>query len=164
MNVDDYTPDLPEEDWRRVEQFVRVLVRDALPHVPDSPAAVTNAVARHVDWCVNVAGFRQEASALFRRDVIAYAVDLMPTSSPSTRGRQRALLLRIGEHLGFVEALPTLTPLSAAQPSRPYTAGEVDELFGWAEYQSSPTSGPGTRNAPDSGAFSWLRQFPGELF
>jgi integrase len=137
VDVDRYTPDLPDDDWQRVESFVKNVVYDALPHVPYSPAAVTNAVARHVDWCVNVAGLPVERGALLRRDVIAYAVDLMPTSSPSTRGRQRALLLRVGEHLGTVESLPPLSTLSAASPSQPYTAEEVDELCAWAEYQST---------------------------
>lgn len=137
MNIDRYTPDLPDEDWQRVASFVMDIVHDVLPQVPYSPAAVTNAVARHVDWCVNEAGFSMERGALFRRDVIAYAVDLIPTSSPSTRGRQRALLLRVGEQLGTVESLPPLTPLSAAPPSQPYTAEEVDELCAWAEYQNT---------------------------
>ena len=137
MNIDDYVPDLPEADWQRVKPFVLGVLHDVVPHLSYSHAAVTNAVARHVDWCANVAGFPQTTDALFRRDVIAYAVDLMPTSSPSTRGRQRALLLRVGEQLGTVQALLPLTPLSAAQPSQPYTPAEVDELCGWAEYQSS---------------------------
>lgn len=136
MDVD-YRPNLPEEDWQRVSSFAMGVVHDVLPHVPYSPAAVTNAVAHHVDWCVNVAGFPMERRALFRREVVAYAVDLIPTSSPSTRGRQRALLLRVGEHLGTVESLPPLTPLSAASPSQPYTAAEVDDLCGWAEYQNT---------------------------
>ncbi|KQR49148.1 hypothetical protein ASF87_10155 [Microbacterium sp. Leaf161] len=137
MDVDEYTPNLPTEDWLRVQQVVKDIVRDVAGILPYSLAAVTNAVAHHVDWCVNVAGFPMAKESLFRRDVIAYAVDLMPTSSPSTRGRQRAILLRTGETLGTVDALPPLTPLSAAQPSAPYTPAEVEDLCGWAEFQNS---------------------------
>lgn len=137
MDVEEYTPDLPTEDWLRVRPVVVEIIREVADHLPYPLAAVTNAVAHHVDWCANVAGFPMAKESLFRRDVIAYAVDLMPTSSPSTRGRLRAILLRTGEQLGTMEALPPLTPLSASLPSAPYTPDEIEDLCGWAEFQSS---------------------------
>lgn len=137
MNVEDYRPDLPIDDWLRVRTFVLAVVKDVAQHVPYPLASVTNAVASHVDWCVNVAGMPQERDSLFRWDVIAYAVDNMPTTSPSTKGRRRSLLLRVGERLGAVKAPPVMPPLPAAPPSQPYSPAELVEISLWAEYQNS---------------------------
>lgn len=132
-----YAPDLPNEDWERIRDFVIGAASDALPHLTYATASVVNGIAHHVDWCSNVAGYPLERGTLFRRDVIAYAVDNMPMTSPSTRGRRRSMMLRIGEQLGVIEALPPLPPLRAAEPSQPYSPAEIVELNAWAEYQSS---------------------------
>jgi hypothetical protein len=132
-----YSPDLPAADWSRIRSFTLGIAEEVAPAVPYPFESVINAVAHHVDWCSNIAGFPMERNALFRRDVIAYAVDNMPTSTPSTRGRRRSLMLRVGEHLGVIDAPPPLPPLRAAQPSQPYSPSEIIELRSWAEYQDA---------------------------
>ncbi|MPT14552.1 MAG: site-specific integrase [Microbacterium sp.] len=137
MQVQDYDPDLPAVDWAQVQPFVLAVVQEVTAGVPYPPAAIVNAVAHHVDWCVNVASLPLDRGALFRRDIIGYAVDKMPTTSPSTKGRRRSLLLRVAEQLGVELPPAPLTPLAAAQPSQPYRPDEVAELCGWAEYQAT---------------------------
>lgn len=132
-----YTPDLPAEDWMRIQAFVIGVVNEILPHLSYAPASVINAIAHHVDWCANVAGYPLDRATLFRWDIIAYAVDNMPTTSPSTRGRRRSLMFRVGEHLGVIETPRRLPPLGAAPPSQPYSASEILELSAWAEYQNA---------------------------
>ncbi|MFB4353181.1 hypothetical protein RAC69_08540 [Microbacterium sp. LS_15] len=132
-----YTPDLPACDWARIREFTVAVTNDVAPKVPYAFESVINAVAHHVDWCANIAGFPLDRDTLFRRDVIAYAVDNMPTSSPSTRGRRRSLMFRVGEQLGIIEALRPVPPLRAAEPSQPYSAAQILELSAWAEYQNS---------------------------
>lgn len=138
MDVEEYIPDLPTEDWLRVRLVVLETVREVAALLPYPLAAVMNAVAHHVAWCVNIAGYPLARDTLFRRDVIAYAVDNMPTSSPSTQGRRRSLMLRVGEQLGVIDAPRPLPPLRAAQPSQPYSGAEIVDLRMWAEYQNAP--------------------------
>lgn len=137
MEVHDYDPDLPAVDWAHVQPFVLAVVQEVTAELPYPPAATMNAVAHHVDWCVNEARLPLDREALFRRDIIGYAVDRMPTTSPSTKGRRRSLLLRVAEQLGVESPPAPLTPLAAAQPSQPYRPEEIAELCGWAEYQAT---------------------------
>lgn len=131
-----YLPSLPEADWASIRAFVLEAVDDVSAHVPYPEVSILNAIAHHVDWCVNIVGLPQSREDLFRRDVIATAVAAMPTTQSSTRGRRRSLLLRVGEALGTIPVLPVLPPLSAATPSTPYTVNEVDEIYRWATMQS----------------------------
>ena len=133
---DAYDPHLPEDDWARVRAFVLAVVAEVEPALPYPSASILNAVAHHVDWCVNIAGLPLARHDLFRRDVIAAAVAVMPTTQTSTKGRRRSLLLRVGEALGVIPATPALPPLSAANPSAPYTGNEIDEVYRWASMQS----------------------------
>lgn len=138
MTESAYTPDLPAGDWAKVREFTFAVAIDVAPRVPYPFESVMNAIAHHVDWCANIAGYPLEREAIFRRDVIAYAVDNMPTSSPSTRGRRRSLMLRVGEQLGVIDAPRPLPPLRAAPPSQPYSAAEIIDIRMWAEYQTTP--------------------------
>jgi hypothetical protein len=127
-----YVPELPGDDWQRIEGFVRGVVAAVEPDLPYPTAAVLNAVAHHVDWCVSIAGLPLNRDALFRRDIIGAAVAVMPTSKTSTQGRRRSLLFRVGEALGAIPVAPPLPPLAAASPSAPYTSPEIDDLWCWA--------------------------------
>src|SRR5690606_30739208 len=86
-------------------------------------------------WAHLVAGMPLDGAILFRRDVIGYSVAMMPTRSPSTMGRTRSVLLRVGECLGAIEVPPALPKLAPADPSEPYRPDEVDELRSWAYLQ-----------------------------
>lgn len=137
MNTDTYTPNLPEADWDEVREFVLNVVNEAKRVVPYPLPSLTNAVAHHVDWAVNVAGYDMTRELLFSRDLIAASVILMPTTSPSTRGRRRSLLFRVGEALDILPTLTPLTPLSAATPTTPYSDSDIRTLRTWAHTQRS---------------------------
>jgi integrase len=134
--LEQYVPDLPEQDWARVRETVLEVVRRVRPQLSSyTDAALVNAVAHHVDWCVFVAGFDPETSALFRRDVIGAAVAAMPTSRTSSKGRRRSILFRVGEILGCIPVPSLLPTLAGATPTTPYSTAEIDELIRWVDTQ-----------------------------
>lgn len=135
--IANYDPDLPPLAWATISAFVRSAAADAIAHVPYPTNAVINAVAHHVDWCVNVASVPMSRESVFRRDVIAAAIAVMPTTQSSTRGRRRSLLFRVSEALGVTVALPPLPPLAAATPTAPYTGLEIEQINEWAYTQDS---------------------------
>lgn len=131
-DVSKYVPDLPSDDWLAIRDFVVLAACEAIPHLTYSEAAVVNAIAHHVDWCVNVAGYTLTRETVFRRDVIGAAASVMPTTHSSSRGRRRSLLLRVGEALGVIPRAKPLSPLAASSPSSPYTTPEAYEVARWA--------------------------------
>ncbi len=130
-----YTPDLPDGAWAGIRCFVLDAVGDCIAELSYPAASVVNAVAHHVDWCINVAGYSPARETIFRRDVIGAATAVMNTTQSSTRGRRRSILLRVGEALGAIPRTPKLAPLSAAVPSTPYSPDEVDGIWQWALHQ-----------------------------
>ncbi len=135
VSLDQYAPDLPEVDWERIRDSVLAIVTQVQESLPYPAAAVLNAVAHHVDWCVNVAGFDDDALTLFRRDVIGAGVAVMATERSSTMGRRRSILLRVGEALGSIPTVAPLPTLAAASPSAPYSPEEIAGLIRWADTQ-----------------------------
>lgn len=131
-DVSTYVPDLPSDDWLAIRDFVVLAAREAIPHLTYPEASVVNAIAHHVDWCVNVAGYTLTRETVFRRDVIGAAASVMPTTHSSSRGRRRSLMLRVGEVLGVIARAKPLSPLAAASPSAPYTTPEAYEVARWA--------------------------------
>lgn len=129
---DDYVPDLPADDWQDIRDFVLAAVADASAQLSYPEASVMNAVAHHVDWCVNVAGYSLTRQIIFRRDIISAGALVMPSTNSGSRGQRRSLLLRVGEALGVIPVLPRLPPLAAASPSAPYTSDEVGAIIHWA--------------------------------
>lgn len=127
-----YTPDLPAEDWERIRTFVVQSAQAAAPRLSYPTSAILNAVAHHVDWCVNVAGYPMRADAVFRRDVIGAAASVVPTTHSSSRGRRRSLLLRVGEALEVIPSTAKLPPLAAASPIAPYGRSEIQEIIRWS--------------------------------
>lgn len=125
--LEQYIPDLTEHDWVRARDIVLDVVRKVRPQLSSyTDAALVNAVAHHVDWCVYVAGFDPDPSVLFRRDVIGAAVAAMPTSRTSTKGRRRSILFRVGEILGRIPIPSHLPTLAGATPTTPYWTTEID--------------------------------------
>lgn len=132
MDISAYVPDLPPDDWHAIRDFVLLAARETIPQLTYSDASIVNAIAHHVDWCVNVAGYSLTRETVFRRDVIGAAASVMPTTHSSSRGRRRSLMLRVGEVLGVIPRAKPLSPLAAASPSAPYTAAETYEAARWA--------------------------------
>ena len=137
LPAQEYRPQLPESEWVEISMYVTTTVASVHRGLTYPVEALLNAVTHHVDWCHNIAGLPLETTALFRRDVIGAAVAVMPTTSTSTMGRRRSMLLRVGETLGVIPVPPPLPPLAAALPSAPYSLQEVTDLWGWADLQSS---------------------------
>ncbi|TDL45284.1 hypothetical protein [Microbacterium oleivorans] len=135
--MDSYDPRLPLVAWDRISDFVRQVTTEITGQVPYTDSAVLNAVAYHVDWCVNLAGFTLDRDDIFCREVIGAAVAAMPTAHSSSKGRRRSILFRVGETLGAIPVPPPLPPLAAAAATAPYSASEVDQLRLWAATQGS---------------------------
>lgn len=134
-----YTPDLPTSSWERIAAFVRDIVETVQPSMSYPLQAIWNGVAHHVDWAHEVEGLPLDRDILFRRDIIGWAVREMPTNSPSTRGRRRSLLLRVGEVLGVIDVPVPLRPLPGSPPTRPYRDAELRVLRIWAYMQGDPS-------------------------
>lgn len=137
-----YRPELSDEDWREIREFVLDVVAECEPLLTYPTASVTNAVTHHVDWCVNVAGYSLSRESVFRRDIIDASTAVMDTARSSTKGRRRSLLLRVGEALNVIPRTRQLTPLAPAAPSAPYTVDEVDGIWQWAMRQIPPKRQP----------------------
>lgn len=135
--TEDYEPLLPTIAWDRIADFVREVVDEVADRIPYTSAAVLNAVAYHVDWCVNLAGFALDRDDIFCREVIGAAVAAMPTTHSSSKGRRRSILFRVGETLGTIPIPPPLPTLAAAAATAPYYASEIDQIRLWAMTQDS---------------------------
>ncbi len=113
--------------------FAAKIVDAVARRVPYRRTDLLTAVQRHVYWAHVVSGLPLEREFLFRRDVIAVAVQQLPMKSEATLGRRRAVLMRVSEALGIAErALP---PLYGSEPSAPYSSAEVADMRVWAAVQ-----------------------------
>lgn len=137
----EYRPTLPADEWASIRLFVLAVVTDVASSVAYAVDALLHVVTYHVHWSHHIAGLELERDVLFRRDVIGHSVATMPTSSPSTMGRTRSMLLRVGEALGVIEVPAPLPPLAAANASAPYSGVEIERLRSWAYLQGDADYG-----------------------
>lgn len=129
LELDDHA-DAAENDARR---FAARVVDDVGRRLSYRHEDLLAAIQHHVRWAHVVSGLPLEKDFLFRRDVIAVAVQQLPMRSDASLGRRRAVLLRVAEALGVAErAMP---PLYGSEPSAPYSAREVAELRMWSAVQ-----------------------------
>lgn len=129
LELDDHV-DAVEHDAGR---FAALVVYDVGRRLSYRNEDLLAAVQHHVRWAHVVSGLPLERDFLFRRDVIAVAVQQLPMRSDASLGRRRAVLLRVAEALGVTErAMP---PLYGSEPSAPYSAREVAELRVWSAVQ-----------------------------
>jgi integrase len=129
-SVEDSNVSLPEADALR---FAESAVSDVGRRLSYRRADLLAAVQHHARWGHVISGLPLEREFLFRRDVIAVAVQQLPMRSEASLGRRRAVLLRVAEELGVAER--SLPPLHGSEPSAPYTGLEVAELRLWAAVQ-----------------------------
>lgn len=130
-----YTPTIPTEEWVALSPFVHDVVAAVRDRVTYPEPVLFHTVTHHVHWAHFIAGFDLSRAPVFERDVIGYSVAMMPTNSPSTMGRTRSILLRVGESLGVIDVPAPLPPLKAADPSEPYSSTDVEDLRAWAYCQ-----------------------------
>lgn len=130
-----YTPSFPDDQWQILRPFVTEVVARVSGQIRYSDAAVFHTVSHHVHWAHIVAGMPLQEDVVFRRDVVAYSVSMIPTLYTATMGRHRSLLLRVGEALGVIVRDKPLPRLPSADPSVPYTRDEIGDLRLWARFQ-----------------------------
>lgn len=121
-------------------RFAALVVDDVSRRLSYRQENLLAAIQQHVRWAHVVSGLPLEREFLFRRDVIAVAVQQLPMKSDASLGRRRAILLRVAEALGVTErAMP---PLYGSEPSAPYADGEVAELRIWSAIQQESRREP----------------------
>ncbi|MET0887895.1 MAG: hypothetical protein ABWX92_15770 [Mycetocola sp.] len=130
-----YAPELDSETWEEIRGFVTETVATVSPLVSYPIDVLLHTVTHHVAWAHSLAGYPLEVEAMFRRDVIGVSVAMIPTRSPSTMGRHRSILLRVGEATGVIDVPVSLPPLSPAEPTEPYSEADISQLRSWAYLQ-----------------------------
>lgn len=130
-----YAPQLDNETWNQIRGFVTDTVEKASPAVSYPKHVLFHTITHHVAWAHRVAGYPLEVETMFRRDVIGVSVAMIPTRSPSTMGRHRSILLRVGEAVGVIEVPAPLPYLSPADATEPYSEADISELQSWAYLQ-----------------------------
>lgn len=130
-----YRPTIDPRRWAPIEAFVTEIVDEAAPALPYSRASLLTAVAHHVAWVRAQSGPLSGTQAVFSREMIGASVADMAPATPSTKGRRRSILLRVGEALGAVDRASELPPLSASSSTTPYTRQERAGLRTWVELQ-----------------------------
>ena len=115
--------------------FTDALVARVASGVNYQEHILRGAVARYIEWCADVAGFELNATELFSRKVIAYAVPKAFAGwSGAATGNMRSVMNAVGRAVdpaGWAR-VPTL---AAAEPSAPYSDGELVQLRSWAAGQ-----------------------------
>lgn len=130
-----YTPELDGDTWHHIRTFVTETVDFVAPVVAYPREVLFHTITHHVAWAHSLAGYPLETDALFRRDVIGISVAMIPTRSPSTMGRHRSILLRVGEAIGVIESPAPLPPLRPSEPTEPYSDAEIRDLRYWCYFQ-----------------------------
>lgn len=134
-----YSPDLPDNEWALIGEFVRSAVTDCDAHTPYSARELLAVAARHVRWCWRTAGLPLDLAVIFHRDTIAeYIAHGCPQMSPASAGNRRSQLLRMSELLlPAGDRMNRLAPLPPSDPLAPYTPADVIALRSWANGQNT---------------------------
>jgi len=137
--IGNYTPNIELEHWANIEDFVRSAVTRAVPSTTYGASKLFSAVTPFVHWAWK-AGHHLDDVTIFDRWLIEeFIATACPTTwSQATKGNQRSVIFRVAEAvLGMDARTPRVLPLTAADPSRPYTAAEIVALRSWARSQST---------------------------
>lgn len=134
-----YSPRIAPAFWEDVRDFVETTVLAVSGSTPYSDADLSLSVGRLALWCWQDVGLELETELVFHRTIIdRFARAGLPHFNEAARGNIRSQLLRVAEVLLDPRLTPPrLTPMRAADPSRPYTERETVALYGWAENQST---------------------------
>lgn len=137
--IRNYTPNIPAEHWENIEDFVRAAVTRTEPTTPYTANKLFSAVTPFVHWAWK-AGHHLDDRTIFDRWLIEefIATACPATWSPATRGNQRSVIFRVAEAVLGVDArTPRALPLTAADPSRPYSPADMAALRSWARSQGT---------------------------
>jgi hypothetical protein len=135
-DTDIYRPQLDEAVWAEVEEFVTESVSETAPRTPYPERELMQAFSRLVVWG-REAGIPMEQDALLSEATIAAFIEHgLPTYAQAGRANRRSQLRAMRSALGRMDS-PKPEPLPAADPSAPYTEGEIRRLRRWARAQST---------------------------
>lgn len=121
-----------EPEVRTALKFAAAVVDEVGKGMQYSQTDLLSAVQQHARWA-QASGLPLDRAYLFRRDVIAVAVQQLPMRSEASLGRRRAVLMRVAEELGVAER--SLPSLWGSEPSAPYGFEELAGLRLWASTQ-----------------------------
>ena len=141
--IANYTPNIPAPYWDVIGSFVRDVVRDVQYATSKSVLNLLPVMARYVLWSWQTAGIGLDRETLFRREMIEEFIDhACPTLKSTSRGTYRSRLLHARQTLLNAEGAGVhfdQTPLSPADPMRPYSLRELSALHTWASGQHTVT-------------------------
>jgi integrase len=134
-----YLPAIPEAYWDTIRDFVLSSVTEVLGKTPYDERDLLLVTTRLSLWCWQTLGMQLDPNVVLSRQVVdRFCAEGLPGYSEATRGNFRSQLLRMSELLLDAKAISRrLTPLKAANPSRPYSDAEVIALRSWSEHQST---------------------------
>jgi hypothetical protein len=135
--IEGYRPQLPSEQWQRIEEFVRQAVTDAEPDTTEQAADLLTCTTRLTLWAWQTAGLELERDTVFNRWTIEeFIARGCPGLTGGSRGTMRSRLFTVAERLLAADArLPRVAPLPSSSPSVPYTRVELVRLRSWANGQ-----------------------------
>jgi hypothetical protein len=134
-----YVPAVAPAYWEEVREFVEDVVTAVRGSTPYSDTDLALSVGRLALWCWQDAGLDLDTELVFHRTIIdRFSRAGLPSFNEAARGNIRSQLLRVAEALLDPALAPRrLTPMRAADPSRPYLDREVIALQAWANSQST---------------------------
>jgi integrase len=134
-----YVPTVAPAYWEEVREFVEDVVGRVRGSTPYSDTDLALSVGRLALWCWQDAGLDLDAELVFHRAIIdRFSRAGLPAFNEAARGNIRSQLLRVAEAVLDPALVPRrLTPMRAADPSRPYLEREVIALQAWANSQST---------------------------
>ncbi|MEW2014077.1 MULTISPECIES: hypothetical protein [Microbacterium] len=137
MADDEYRPQINPVLWADIRPFVIATVNAVEPALPYERMILLTAVAHHVAWVRLRTGPVLDFSHVYSRSMVGASVGDMRPATPSTKGRRRSILLRVGEAVGAIPTSATLPHLSASTATTPYSLAERARLRTWVELQGS---------------------------
>lgn len=137
LTDDDYRPQINPVLWADIRPFVIDTVNAVEQTVPYERTVLLTAVAHHVAWVRLRTGPVHDFSHVYSRSMVGASVSDMRPATPSTKGRRRSILLRVGEAVGAIPASATLPQLTASTSTTPYSLADQARLRTWAELQGS---------------------------
>ena len=134
VRINQFTPDLPADQWATIAPFVREAVADCGSEVPYQSRDLLTVCSHYVNWCVTIADIPLDRADTFDPfNIERYTHSALRSLKPATRTNHRAKLRRMSELLMPVGSRPSrMAPLDHSDAVSPYTDAEVIALRNWA--------------------------------
>lgn len=132
-----YRPQMPEDEWAAIEQYVQDLVARAEPLVSYDARELYPVVARLAQFAHRVHMPLEDDEVLAPFTVERFVQFHLSTYNRASRNSMRARIRRVSEALLGDDTAVRTRALGKAEASRPYSRKAVAELDGWALAQPS---------------------------